>query len=568
MASVGISGLASGIDTASLIDQLMAVEQQPLLVMEKKKSNFHTEVNAWSDIKTRLTNLSSRVNDLQEKLNFYAKSTSSSNDSIVTASASTDAMAGTYNINITSIATSTKVESSGRMGSFIDPTALLKDAGLGTAITAGTFSINGVAISIDPEVTETDTLNKILDKINTSVPDFEASYDGGTGKITFSSTSIPPTDIKLGSGADTSNFFEAIWVSGKTGSAIESSVPLGTVQVNKTLGEALFQTPLTTPVGTTSGSFEINGVEIAYDTSVTSISDIIKKINNSEAKVTATYDAVGDKIQLQAKDTGSLNISLKDVSGNFLTATGLLGAAQDLGDNAVYSIDEVNGGQQLTSTKNSIEGVIPGVNFTLKNTGNTEITINNDIDATVSKIDSFVSQYNSTMSLIKGKLDKEAVLQGDASLMRLQSSLRNKVTGVVSGVTSEIDLASEIGLEIDKEGTLSLDQTKLKEVLADNPDKVFDLFNAEDGIATKLDEEIEMWTKSTNGIIPTKEDSIKKQIEYTEKSIEKFEERLEAKRKLLESQFLAMEKAMSSLTSQGDWLAAQVSSLPSWSKSE
>lgn len=558
MSSIQFSGIASGIDTASLIDQLIYAESRPVLLMTQKKETYQEQVNAWSDIKTRLTNLNSKISGLQLESNFYAKNVTSNDEDIVTVSASADAMTGTYNINVTSVATATKVESSGRMGTGIDVNAVLNESGLGTSITAGTFSINGVEISVDPE---TESLNDIVNKVNTNVAGVTASYDSGIDKLTFMSGS----DIQLGSGGDTSNFFEATWVSGKSGNNIESSVALGTVQVNDILDAARFGTALNS---TATGSFKINGIEINYDTTEDSMSDILRRINTSEANVNATYDPLADKIKLETQETGGISISMEDVSGNFLTATGLLNATQDLGDNAVYSIDEINGGMELTSTSNSIEEVIPGVTFTLNDAGSTKFNITNNNDVTVNKINDFVAQYNSVMGLITSKLAKEAVLQGDASLIRLQSSLRSKTTNEVSDVTGDIDLASEIGLEIDKEGILTLNQSKLKEVLTSSPDKVYDLFNATDGIATRLDVEIDLWTKSSNGIIPTKEESINKQIGYTEESIEKFEERLEAKRALLEKQFAAMESAISSLNSQGSWLSAQLGSLPTWSSSK
>lgn len=552
-----ISGLASGIDTQALIEATMAVERKPINLMTKKKDTYQEQLDTWRDINRRLLNLKDKIVDLQKPEIFKAKSTTSTDTGVATATADTSAVVGEYHINVTNVATSTQATSDTRMGLKVNPNVALQDGGFGTTIISGTFTINGISISVDGA---NESLNNIISKINSSSANVTASYDDVNDTLTLKSNA--GSQMQLGSGGDTSNFLEATRViaSEQVGDTITSSGALGATDTNSVLDQARLATPL---AATNTGSFKINGVEIAYDKTQESLNDIFNKINDANTGVTANYDPISDKIVLASKETGGISIGLEDVSGNFLEATGLLNTTQNLGTNAKYSINEVNGGQVLTSTSNDITGVIQGVTVTLKDTGSTVIDLTSDNDTAVEKVKDFVEQYNSTMSFINSKLAKDANLQGDSSLIRLQTSLRNDTTGLVSGLTSDTNLISEIGINGSRAGTITLDETKLKDVLKTDPDAVFNLFNSADGVGTRLYDEIDLQTKSTNGLISRTEENLNKRIEDINKSIESTEKRLEIRRKILVQKYAAMDTAIASLNSQGDWLSQQFASMSS-----
>ncbi|MGI6711722.1 MAG: flagellar filament capping protein FliD [Bacillota bacterium] len=544
-----VLGIGSGMDVQGLIDQLLTMERQPVNLLTQRNSTYQKQVAAWSEIKTRLVSFKDRIADLRNRDNFNSKSADSSSTSVATVSCGTGAATGVYHLKVDSLAMATKVESSSRLSPVLDPNSLLKDAGLGIAVTAGTVSINGVGISVDPE---TESLNDVLTRISANVPGVSTSYNSETGKVVFNG------DVQLGSGGDTSNFFKAIWVDGQTGSNITSAVALGTVQPNAVLDSARFSTPLAA-----AGSFEINGVTITYDGATDTLNSIIERINNSDAGVTAGYNSLKDTMILTAKATGSMAIDLKDLDGgNLLQATGLLGTGQVLGANARYCIEEISGESFLTSTSNKISEVIPGVDISLVGEGDSVLTVDNNPNATINKVKGFTEQYNSLVSVINSKLAKDAVLQGDSSLIRLNQNLRRYTTNLVSGLSGDVDLAGEIGLEIDAKGVMTIDESKLREMLASKPAQVYDLFNSADGIANRLEREVDAWVTGSSGIIPVKEDSLNRQIEDVNKSIESMEARLEQRRQLLVRQFTAMDKALASMNSQSTWLAQQLASLP------
>ena len=89
------------------------------------------------------------------------------------------------------------------------------------------------------------------------------------------------------------------------------------------------------PASTSSGNgkFKINDVEITYK-ATDSITSIVNRINASTAGVSAFYDPVQDRLRFSASQTGARTMTLEDTQGNFLAATGVLGATQQLGQNA------------------------------------------------------------------------------------------------------------------------------------------------------------------------------------------------------------------------------------------
>ncbi|TDA65480.1 MAG: hypothetical protein D9V47_13430 [Clostridia bacterium] len=146
MPTMQISGLASGLDTESIIQELMAIERRPVTLLETRKADLDVEYNAWGDVRTRLTSLQSPLTTLKLSFTFTAKKATSSNESILTASAGTAATPGAYTVEVTSLAKAHVVAS----------------AQGATAPEGGTFAINSQEISVSAGA----TLANVRDAIN------------------------------------------------------------------------------------------------------------------------------------------------------------------------------------------------------------------------------------------------------------------------------------------------------------------------------------------------------------------------------------------------------------------
>ncbi len=143
----------TGLDTDTIIQQLMAIERQPLKQLESRKSVLAQRKSAWDSIKTKLGNVSSRLASLTGVSTYGGKKVTVQNSAVVSASASPSALSGSYNLRVTSLALAQIAGS----GLFASP-----DSPLGIS---GTLTLNGQDIQVDIS----DTLLSITEKINASV---------------------------------------------------------------------------------------------------------------------------------------------------------------------------------------------------------------------------------------------------------------------------------------------------------------------------------------------------------------------------------------------------------------
>lgn len=104
MTGIAISGLSSGLDTATLIEELMEIESQPLTDLETQKSELETEQTILRNINTQLSTLEDIAFEFSAGTAFDYMTATSSNESYVTATATDDALNGSYSVEVTSLA--------------------------------------------------------------------------------------------------------------------------------------------------------------------------------------------------------------------------------------------------------------------------------------------------------------------------------------------------------------------------------------------------------------------------------------------------------------------------------
>jgi flagellar hook-associated protein 2 len=112
------SGKTTGIDVASVVSQLMALQRQPETQMQQQQTGIQNQVTALSAISSALSNLSSSVNNLKDSFGALSqKSVTSSQPAMVTASAAYSAPTGNHTITVTHLATVSSSYSATEFGS-------------------------------------------------------------------------------------------------------------------------------------------------------------------------------------------------------------------------------------------------------------------------------------------------------------------------------------------------------------------------------------------------------------------------------------------------------------------
>ena len=562
---LALSGLASGFDWKSIVDQLIEVSRAPQNRMRREQSANATKTSALNDVKSLLSSLKSSLSSLSSTEALQKKSATfrdSTTDWSATASANSPS--GTYNFNFVSEATTSKYQGASGIATAIDTTQSLSQISVGRTLTAGNFTVDGIKITI----TTADSLDDVLSNISGNVPGVTATYNAGSDRIEL--TKAGGGSVSLGASNDTSNFLQAMRLTSGTSPATTSGPGLSSPRMSGAIDSANLSGWGSTAV---SSSFSINGVGITYNSSTDSIQSLLNRINDSEAGVTATYDVSAGSFLLTNKETGNVGISVTNDTDGLATALGLTTGTPTAGADAVFS---VNGGGNISSRSNildeSVHG-ITGLSVTANSIGSETITVGGDTTAAKDAINTFIEKYNAVQNAIEkytkvtvdGTKVSSAVLAGSRELATISRDLRRILYASQDGsgnqfVSGSIQRLSDLGVGFSGiENTISItNSTTLNNRLASDSDDIIEYFTtADNGLVDRLDamlDRLVSTSSTTPGTFQVQLDNISKQNKSLDKQIEEVERRLESQRALLENSFIAMERAQSGFQQQSAYL--------------
>ncbi|PHS56714.1 MAG: flagellar hook protein [Sulfurimonas sp.] len=229
--------------------------------------------------------------------------------------------------------------------------------------------------------------------------------------------------------------------------------------------------------GAGSVNLNVNGTDytINYD-ATTTLKDFKTLINDTagtDVNATIVQLNTGDfRLFINSANTGSSqNITITDNSAglNGTQLTSGLTAIQTAA-NASFTFN----GQAVTRQSNTVTDLITGLTIDLKETGSSEVSIAQNRQGILDKMDSFVSKYNSAISelnkVTKISVDSSVrgIFSGESTIKSLKSEIQDLVTTVGGGVGSLLDY----GFDVDKDGVMSLDKTIFEAALDKNPDNV------------------------------------------------------------------------------------------------
>ena len=303
--TLAVGGLMSGIDTESMFAQLREAYRKPVELMEERKSDYNVKLSAYSTLQAKLTALRSAAKEMDTSTEFTSLSATSSDETVLTATASTTAKAMSYNFQVTDLAQAHKVSSA---------RAYSSTETLGT----GTMTIqvgNGSAKTITID-SGNNTVQGIADEINnTSGLDVVAAtvYDGS--KYTLMISAKEEGDENIINITIDDDDDDPLTTADDLSADIDSS---GLSQLSydnfKTKTAATYET-----FGT--GTITINN---AYDIIVEStdtLQDIVDKINDSSN----WYDKGSTTVQYSGSATVAKAVVVSDISSgkSFIRADGV-----------------------------------------------------------------------------------------------------------------------------------------------------------------------------------------------------------------------------------------------------
>ncbi len=354
---INIDGLITGLDTASIIDGLLQIQQRQIDNFSARRSTVLAKKASFAGVESRLLSFRGALTKLTsiQTTALNNKVVRSSNEEIVQAAASDDAVAGTYQLQVNALATVHQIAS----GGFGD-----SEAALGTG---SLFIQKNDGSSATIEINEqNNTLRGLADAINDADAGVTASVinDGSDGTP-----------------------FRLLVASHDTGTTSEFSI-----------------------TGTLSG-----GDSVAFD-------QIVQQAQNAEVSF--------------GSGAGAITIS---------------------------------------SNSNKLNNVIEGVTLDLRSAdAGATVTLNveSDVDGGVSAVQEFVDAYNDFINYVNQQTSYDAELQrggallGERAVTSIENELQLAVSSIVGNLHSGMNRLTALGASLADDGTLTLDESKLKAVLS------------------------------------------------------------------------------------------------------
>ncbi|WP_137009861.1 flagellar filament capping protein FliD [Aquitalea aquatilis] len=255
-----------------------------------------------------------------------------------------------------------------------------------------------------------------------------------------------------------------------------------------------------------------------------SLQNIADKINSANASVNASIVQYKGSYSLviAAAESGSdhafsitaggSDSSVDETATNTLAglvqSNTAIGESNDASD-ATLTVNGIN----VSSSSNTLDDVISGASVLLQKTGQASIGMTQDNSSITSSLQAFVDAYNKVQTAIGSAA--AGTLKGDAALTSIRSQLSAVLQTPVSGADplSSYAYLSQVGIAIQKDGTLALDQSSFSKALASKPAAVANLFgnSSNTGFADRFNSTINNLLGPA-GIIVTKQQDLSQNV--------------------------------------------------------
>jgi len=234
--------------------------------------------------------------------------------------------------------------------------------------------------------------------------------------------------------------------------------------------------------------------------------------------------------------------------------------------NASLTINDI----AVTSASNVVTDAAQGVTMTLKKTGTTSMSISQDLDSIKAAVQGLASAYNNIQAAAKQltafdvKAGTKAALTGDAVLRGIQSTLRAILNTPEDGMAANApNTLAQIGVTLQKDGTMAIDTKKLDAALGANLNDVAALFGGDGtkgGFARRLSDAVDRVT-GTNGALSAATSGIEKSMKDLSKQYDAMSARADATVERYRKQFTELDKVVAEMNRTSSYLTQQFAAL-------
>jgi flagellar hook-associated protein 2 len=548
-------GLGSGLDLQDILDQLKKADTAQITLKENTKNTLQQKINAYNSVNAKLFAMKSETLSLSLESNFLKNKVSVSDESIASVSVNDGISESSFVLNVTRKAQYNSWQTVGVASKdsviYATPETGLTDAGSPVTTESGTMQIlygaagqqQAINVSLDSGM----SLEEIAEAVNASTANMG---EDGNRLVTAS--------IENNNGQ---YYIRLSAASG--GNSLDSQISVADfsyVKPDTTIGisRADSENPLV--------------LSIAPGTTYQEMADLINASANNPG-VTASVIDTGKaetpyQLTLTSDETGEdYRISIQN-----LPMTEVNGAEGD----SLNSAFSINGVDYERQTDTAISDVIPGVTLTLKKIGETSVGVQKNTEAVKESILSLVEKFNTLYNEIKNgetvtddenqeEADStETPLSNSYAMSRMLNDLQNLMLTTSSTLTGYKSLAN-IGLDINRDGTLVMDETLLDQALASDPNAVASLFigDADAGV-TGLGDIINNGLTQlvgSDGLIPTEIDSVETQMERIDQDIKNATEIMDKRYENMTQSFIRLDTYIRQLNSESTYLQSMINAL-------
>jgi flagellar hook-associated protein 2 len=333
-------------------------------------------------------------------------------------------------------------------------------------------------------------------------------------------------------------------------------------------------------VGADTLSVSVDGV--GYNIAVaagTKLSDLADQINKSTGATlaaggTATTlpftasvlsDGTHSFLTLTSKNLGH---RVGQAADDALTVTHDIGLGLDgtglAATNAAVWVD----GLRMERRTNDITDIVPGATFSLKNASNTnaEVVFANDTSQASGRLNAFINQYNKVATFLQGQLTTSPGATTDdkingSVLLGLQRRMQSTISTEVN-TTGSIRTLRDLGVSLQKDGTIALKEDTLTAALNKDPNAVNTIFTkASTGIGALVKNLVTSQNDTKTGALVARRTGLQSTTKSITDQASRMQLHLDAYRAQLNVQFTSLERIMSGVNQTASFLDQQSAQL-------
>lgn len=441
MAGVRMTGLASGLDTESLVKQLSDAYQTKVDNAKKKQTKAEWKKEAWASLNTKLMDFYKGALNTFKSAGTYNSKLVNGTLNGVKVTANSKAVSGNHKIQVKSTANAqmwtghkinTGTYTASSYTAITDTSKKISELydkngySIQNALNGSSFTVqnaeDGSKVDVNINIDENTTVDDLIQDINTQLDGTGLKASMTQGRLTFTNetateTTDPATGTATYSGGRSLMITAANETSAKAlgltydasgkGMTVKSKSEISGNEVNTVSGSAFAYDKQVTADSKVTGSsklvdlgiaqgtsIKVNGTEIVVDrtTTMDSLASAMAKTG-----INASYDTNQGRFYLSSKNTGVENAFTVEADDATLAALGL-----DLADGEAGKIDAsdaslVYNGVEYTQATNSFN--INGLTMDVSSVGGEQaFSVDTDVDGIYDKVKSFVKEYNTLIS--------------------------------------------------------------------------------------------------------------------------------------------------------------------------